>query len=1201
MSRHPSVTVVVPCTTEMPAAAIAGIRAQKRVRPDLVVVRLAGVSHNVDHEVTLADDSLTIPSLLDLASGEFIVLHHPGHRSLPDRVARQLECLERDVESGIAHGNAEVVNGDTVTTWAVADGSPALHERRLVREHHALLGATAMIRRRVLEEAFRHGVTTLDLAFWLWAATATRTRHSGDGALIQVASTDAPVLTLPGVVETPRAVTDALRAHVARRPLRDLVPELDWPVLHPAAAERAALTRLAAIIDARPVAAPGLADALRDRAGRVPEAPAPRRTRGRLLMTSYGFNDSGGGTTIPRLAAKELVRRGWDVTVFHAATAQRPDLGPYGTDEWEEDGVRLVGVFNRPHGFGDIGNPDREVDDPAITAAFDRVVQRVRPDVAHLHNLHNLGAGLLDVCSAHGVPAHFTTHNYWLLCPRTYLFGDDLRLCDGPAVDGAICASCVGSRDVQGHRRRFLGIRDRFTRAITSCHAVSHAVRRNLIAHGYDPSHLDVVRQCVPAEDEAWETVGRHRSPGRVNPDQLTVGFVGSVYPHKGAHVLVRAAQQVRGDLRVRIHGEIPAAVAQQLLEIDERGCVELHGAFSPTELPTILQDIDVAALPSVWWDCAPLAAGECLAAGVPVLAPRMGGLAEAIRDGVDGLSFEGANHEQLAAALTRLVSEADLLPRLQSGIEPPRGFATWIDDLEAAYAGMRPGRVDQADNAIPTAVRWVGDQQTHSSLAHINREVCARLEEDPSVNLQIVAMDSDRMPGPLPHAPEVEVRHSWPPRFDPHGAGRLALIQPWEYGAIPRDWLEPLRNQVDELWVPSEFVRTMYLQAGVPGDRVVVVPNGVDLDLLDPSGPKYVPKGLREDATRFLFLGGVIGRKGPDVLLEAWARAFTPDDAVQLIIKDVGNGTFYRGSRTELHDAAEDPSNAPILHLTDDLSDADIAGLYRSAHVLVHPYRGEGFAMPVLEAMAAGLPTIITAGGPTDEFCPDDACWRIRSEYTERDQDRFGDDLILDGYVRVLEPETDHLVELLRAVHEAGEDERMRRGRAARTAAEHYGWDDITRRYRERIDVLRRLPRRTPASATRAAGVAPRVLAAPAWRRGGIALAELLEAWNTWTGPGTLVLLSCSPADGENADLEGAVMEGARLAGLDLEHCPDMVIQTARGETDYAETLLRDCAGYVAVNGGAPGLERAARRLGVPVVEVQDLGQIAGVARKAA
>ena len=260
------------------------------------------------------------------------------------------------------------------------------------------------------------------------------------------------------------------------------------------------------------------------------------------------------------------------------------------------------------------------------------------------------------------------------------------------------------------------------------------------------------------------------------------------------------------------------------------------------------------------------------------------------------------------------------------------------------------------------------------------------------------------------------------------------------------------------------------------------MVPNGVDLDLLDPSGPKYVPKGLREDATRFLFLAGSSAARARTCCSRP-GHALHPRRRGAAHHQGRGQRHFYRGSRTELHDAAEDPSNAPILHLTDDLSDADIAGLYRSAHVLVHPYRGEGFAMPVLEAMAAGLPTIITAGGPTDEFCPDDACWRIRSEYTERDQDRFGDDLILDGYVRVLEPETDHLVELLRAVHEAGEDERMRRpGRPDRRRALRL--DDITRRYRG-ASMLRR-PRDGPPRRHTRRRRRPRVLAAPAWRRGG-------------------------------------------------------------------------------------------------------------------
>src|ERR1700742_5155584 len=59
----------------------------------------------------------------------------------------------------------------------------------------------------------------------------------------------------------------------------------------------------------------------------------PCRLRGemarRLMITSFGFNDSGGGTTIPRIASKELARRGWDVTVFHAAVKPTASRIPY--------------------------------------------------------------------------------------------------------------------------------------------------------------------------------------------------------------------------------------------------------------------------------------------------------------------------------------------------------------------------------------------------------------------------------------------------------------------------------------------------------------------------------------------------------------------------------------------------------------------------------------------------------------------------------------------------------------------------------------------------------------------------------------------------------------------------------------------------------------------------------------------------------
>ncbi len=103
------------------------------------------------------------------------------------------------------------------------------------------------------------------------------------------------------------------------------MPELDWAVLEPPDAERQALLRLADALERRLLPLPRLAAKLRQRALRDARAwctvAGPRAGSQRLLMTAFGWNDSGGGTTVPRLAAKELARRGWDVTVFHAAAA----------------------------------------------------------------------------------------------------------------------------------------------------------------------------------------------------------------------------------------------------------------------------------------------------------------------------------------------------------------------------------------------------------------------------------------------------------------------------------------------------------------------------------------------------------------------------------------------------------------------------------------------------------------------------------------------------------------------------------------------------------------------------------------------------------------------------------------------------------------------------------------------------------------
>jgi glycosyltransferase involved in cell wall biosynthesis len=1120
-----------------------------------------------------------------------------GATWLEGALERAAAILARHPDTAAVHGDAHLLDerGRRAGALTGTELTPLPLVRALYRRGAGTVGPAWVIRRSVLEELggldeLVGGAATLELCLRAGRA-GHRLRHAGAAPLVSLRAADADADL--------EATERVLAAGLERFALRELVPELDWAVLEPASADRQALERLATDLEERrEPRLPGLSATLRRRAGAIavprPAQLTPRLgshppTPRRLLITSFGWGDAGGGTTVPRLVAKELARRGWDVTVFHAAVKLTGTGIPYEVREWVEDGVRLIGVHNRPHGLWDIGNPRREIEDPPITAAFLDVLDRIRPDVVHYYNLTNLGMALMDHVAARGIPAHFTPNNYWLLCPRGYLMDGRGAVCAGPG-DGARCASCVGSADVAGHQLRLREFRARAHRCLDSIQAVSASVRRTLLASGYDDRLVDVVRQAMPEETEIWTRAGRDRAPGRTG-ERLTVAFLGSAYPHKGPHVLVEAAQRTAAELNVKIHGEVPEQFARKLRELDRRGVVELTGAFAPSEISDLLRDADVVSLPSMWWDCAPLAAFECLSARVPLVVPRLGGLAESVRDGVDGLLFDALDAGDLAEKLDRLALEDGLLERMQAAIEAPPAFSGYVDELEAYYRGERPGRVEPVAAAAELAVRWKGDHGLSSSLSIVNDRIVERLLGP----VQRVATSGEALDPPLPHEADVEVRHQWPPDLSVPPAGRLAAIVPWEFGAVPTDWLGQIAANVDELWVPSEYVRRMYLEGGADPDRVVVIPNGVDLELFTPHGPAAGPGLDRAGAgTRFLFVGGLIGRKGPDVLLEAWKEAFAGRDDVTLVIKDFGADGVYRGADRGPIRAYAESGALPRLELVHaDLPATELAALYRSCDVLVHPYRGEGFAMPVLEAMACGLPAIVTAGGPTDEFCPPEAGWRIRSSRLEFPSDRL-DAYVTAGRPWLLEPDRGHLVELLREADSLSPGARQERGRAARAAAERLSWDAVATRYAERLLALARVPPRlgsgaAPAGFPLTEDVSLRLLAAPAWKSRD-RLGELLAEWSAATVPATsacLYLLADPAVDGAPEDLESVVLAAAAASGADLEDCGDINVLMEPMRPDRDPRLHATVDAFVPLHRACAGHLRFAAAAGNAVVEL--------------
>ncbi|MGD1067085.1 MAG: glycosyltransferase family 4 protein [Vulcanimicrobiaceae bacterium] len=275
------------------------------------------------------------------------------------------------------------------------------------------------------------------------------------------------------------------------------------------------------------------------------------------------------------------------------------------------------------------------------------------------------------------------------------------------------------------------------------------------------------------------------------------------------------------------------------------------------------------------------------------------------------------------------------------------------------------------------------GEVYSELSLARVNRELALALLRRGDVELGLSAQLEGAYliePSPpiqelvartgirLTRTPDLTVRHRWPPEFTRQPYGRYAHIQPFEFGALPRAWADGMA-EVDEIWCYGNFVRDMYVRAGFAPERLLTVPLGVDPDVYRPDGERTAMR--TRGAFRFLFVGGAIWRKGVDIALNAFLTAFGPDDDVTLIIKGLGAGSAYRDQtvRPLIEPLLARADLPEIIYSDEVLDDASLAALYRSADVLVLPYRAEGFGLTALEAMACGTPPLVTKGGATDDF----------------------------------------------------------------------------------------------------------------------------------------------------------------------------------------------------------------------------------------
>ena len=226
----------------------------------------------------------------------------------------------------------------------------------------------------------------------------------------------------------------------------------------------------------------------------------------------------------------------------------------------------------------------------------------------------------------------------------------------------------------------------------------------------------------------------------------------------------------------------------------------------------------------------------------------------------------------------------------------------------------------------------------------------------------------------------EVVFRDLYPPRVTGM-KGELNILSQycWEESGFPLEYVNDFNQNLDGITVISNYTKKVLQTNGV---TVPIHFVSLSLDHILNTHAKAIPLQTQK-SFKFLHISSCFPRKGVDILLKAYAEAFTKHDDVTLIIKTFPNP--HNDIESQIAKLKElYPDMPEILLINKDLESSEIKWLYENTNALVAPSRGEGFGLPMAEAMMTHLPVITTDFGGQVDFCKPENAWLIDYEFAQ-------------------------------------------------------------------------------------------------------------------------------------------------------------------------------------------------------------------------
>ncbi|MGB1237121.1 MAG: glycosyltransferase [Pseudomonadales bacterium] len=397
-----------------------------------------------------------------------------------------------------------------------------------------------------------------------------------------------------------------------------------------------------------------------------------------------------------------------------------------------------------------------------------------------------------------------------------------------------------------------------------------------------------------------------------------------------------------------------------------------------------------------------------------------------------------------------------------------------------SVFADRLPAAMPQPAAAKGLRFRLEGPFDSSYSLALVNRELSRAFNKllpgeiglystegggDFAPNPQFLADNPDiaamAEQGQLTQPVDVALRLLYPPRVSAmqgkyNGLGSFG----WEESYLPAEYIDNFNQHLHFATTVSRYVSRTLVDNGVTCP-VFAIGNGADHILQVAPDHDLLP-ALPQDTLRLLHISSCFPRKGVAPMLEAYGRAFSSTDKVCLIIKTFANP--HHNIEQEIKDWAAALTQPPqVILINKDLPDSAIRALYQAGDVLIAPSKGEGFGLPMAEAMLHDLPVITTGYSGQLDFCTEQNSWLIDYQFARAQSH------ISEGTSVWVEPCPQHLSELMSAFYQAYSAGELAAFSAAKVAAgreliqREYSWQAVAKRSIAAMQQLPELPLLTP------------------------------------------------------------------------------------------------------------------------------------------